>query len=152
MCDFTNVYYFLRKEIVIAQKHSLKIQCKKKEKSAYARSVKQIQKQTKTTKKKRLTYQKQDVLIAEVASAENTPFTKSLNTRLVRPLFMLKENVVTTLSKRVLVVKPSQFSERRPRQPRRSFFVLNALNANTKCNSHSRDASTLNWVETRKRR
>ena len=58
-------------------------------------------------------------------SVESTLPTRLPNTRLVRPLSSLKVRDVMTVSNPVMVVKPSPFSTRRLRPPRRLFSVSN---------------------------
>jgi hypothetical protein len=60
--------------------------------------------------------------------------TRSPNTRPVKPPSSLKVSVVTTVSKLVMVVKPSPFSTRRPRLPKRLSYVWNVPFASTSIN------------------
>jgi hypothetical protein len=73
----------------------------------------------------RSTFPRPETPTVRVPSAESTLPTRSLNTRLVRLLSSPKVRDVTTVSNPVMVVKPSPFSTRRPRLPRRLSSVSN---------------------------
>jgi hypothetical protein len=73
----------------------------------------------------RSTFLRPEIPTVREPSVESTLPTRSLNTRLVRLLSSLKVRDVMTVSNPVMVVKPSPFSTRRLRLPRRLSFVLN---------------------------
>lgn len=99
-----------------------------------------------------LTFQSLERLSVRVSSAESTPNTRSPNTRLVRLPCSLKVREDTTVSNPVSVVKPSQFSTRRLRPPRRLSWDWNVSTARPRPNWLWRDVSTLSWVVTRSKR
>lgn len=81
---------------------------------------------------------------ARASNAESIHHTKWLSTRLERRLCLLKEREDTTESSRVMVVKLSLSSTRKPRPQRRLCWDWNALYASTSSNWLSSVASTLN--------
>ena len=74
-----------------------------------------------------LTHLKRKELSAE--NAKNILNTKLRNTKQVKHLTLLKENVVMTGNKWVSVDKPNQFSIKKQRRPRRLPYVLNVKSA-----------------------
>ena len=94
-------------------------------------------------------FQKPKIRFVQERSAANTPSTRWPSTKQESHHFLLKESDVTMLNKRVMVVKLNLFWNAKPRQPKRLFFVWNALNANTEYKKFWKDANILNWVEKR---
>ncbi|GAM24779.1 hypothetical protein SAMD00019534_079540, partial [Acytostelium subglobosum LB1] len=86
-----------------------------------------------------------------VTSATSTPHTRSPNTRLASQVSSLKERDVTTGSREVSEVRPSQSSTRRPRPPRRSSSEWNARVV-TRSSKSSSVASVSSSEERRRRR
>lgn len=89
---------------------------------------------------------------ARERNAVSTPSTRSLNTRLVRLPCSLRVREDTTVSSPVLVVKPSQFSTRRLRPPRRLSWDWSVSTVRPRLNCPWRDVSTSSWVVTRSKR
>lgn len=101
---------------------------------------------------KQLTFQRPERPTVKVSNAESTLNTEWPNTRLVRHLCTPKVREDMTESNPVTVVKPSQFSTRKLRPPRRSSWDLNVSPVRPSFNWLWRDVSTSNWVVTRSKR
>lgn len=86
------------------------------------------------------------------ASTAILTYQKSHNTRQARPRSSPRESVVTTASSPDTVVRPSPYSTRRQRRPRRWCFVSSACSARPRPSWRSSDASTLSSVVTRRQR
>lgn len=102
--------------------------------------------------RKQLTFQRPERLIVRVRLVVSTPNTRLPNTRLVRLPCTPKVREDMTVSNPVSVVKPSKFSTRRLRLPRRSFWDWNVCLVRLRPNWLWRDVSTSNWVVKRSKR
>lgn len=97
------------------------------------------------------TYRRQEKPSAK-ANAPNTPSTRWPNTRKEKTRKWLRVDVVMTANSVVSEARPSRFFERRPRPPRRLYYVLSVPNVSTATNWLWRDVSTLRLEETRRER
>lgn len=98
----------------------------------------------------RLTYRSKGVPFAR--NAKYTRLTKWRSTRRVRRDMPRRAEDVMTANSKVLAVKLSPSSERRQKRQRKLYWEWNVPSASTENKFRWKDASTLNWVVTRRGR